>query len=236
MRLFLFCHLRHDDGGSDGGVERFRRAVADVRNGDGMGDALQHLGSDAVRLAPDDDDAFHFPFQLKQAFPFEQGSVDGFALPSSLHEENGKVSFRHGDPEHGAHRGLDDFRVPNLDAVGAAYDFADAEPFRRANDGAHVARVGDAVQGQDKSVRIGEFVLSGDAHHGEDAGRRVLTAHLLHLHLVDGFGGGKGWMVAKEGLRREEVLYLEIGVQQFLSHFTSFHDEEPCFLAELLLP
>ena len=117
----------------------------------------------------------------------------------------------------------------------AAHHVFDAEPFCCADECSHVARVGDAVQGEDEA-RVGHcFALFRNPDYSQDAGRRVLAAHLLHLHLADAFGVGEGRVGFGEGLGGIDPHRFEVGTEQFLHHFASFHNEEAELFPEFLL-
>ena len=69
----------------------------------------------------------------------------------------------------------------------------------------------------------------------EDAGRRVLSAHLLHLHIADRLGIPGNGMIGKESLCGIESHDRKVGGEELFRHLAAFHDEEAEFLAELLL-
>ena len=230
----LSRHLPHDNPSGHCRVQRLRQAAAYARDGDGVRDARQHRFADAMRLAPDDDDALGPLAHPKQVLAVQQSTVDGFAPLALLAEENGKVDHGDVDPENGTHRGLNHLGIPNLHTIVAAHHLANAEPLRRADEGTHVARVGDAVQGKDEARRGVGRLRRGDFGHGQHAWWRVKAAHLLHLHFGDRLGGRKG-MGEKEILCGIDAYGLKTGSKQLFDHFATFHDEEPQFLAEFLL-
>ena len=147
-----------------------------------------------MRLASDDNDAIGFLFHFKQVFAFKQSAIDGLALAALFGEKRGQFFLYYVDSEQGTHRGLNDFWIPHFHAIRAAYNVVDAEPLRCADEGAHVTRIGDAVQGENEARVCGKLLFYRCFHHGKDTWRRILTTHLGHLYLADCFGLWKSFM------------------------------------------
>ena len=189
-----------------------------------------------MRLAPDDEDALGLFCHLEQVLALQQSPINSLAFAFGLTEIVRQLRFPNLHPEQRAHGGLHHLGIPQFHTIHAAHHIADAKPLGRADERAHVAWVGDAVQGKDKPRRSLDFALSRNPHHSKDAWWRVLPAHLLHLHLGSHFGLGESRIISEESLGGIKPDRVEIGMEQLFHHLAPFHDEEPQFLAELLLP
>ena len=118
----------------------------------------------------------------------------------------------------------------------ATHYIMDAKPLGCADERTHVAWVGDAVQGKDEFRGGSNFALLWNLYHSEYAWRRILPAHLFHLHLADDFCFGESRIISEESFSGIESNGFEIGLEQLFRHLVSFHDEEAEFFAEFLLP
>lgn len=114
-----------------------------------MGDSALYLWRYAIALIAHDDDAMVDDVGGGYVIAIEEGAVDWSADREAV-EICGKVAVHYLYAGNAAHSGLDYLRVPDVRGVAAADDGLDAEPVCYADDGAKVAGVLDAVEGEGK--------------------------------------------------------------------------------------
>ena len=124
--------------------------------------------------------------------------------------------------EDGAHRGLDHLGIVQFHGVGRSDDPVDAEPVRHPEDGAQVAGVADAVQGQEQPLRGPEGGGGGLPDDREDrrrGGQHRQPRHRLLADLVPAVDGHD----------------LESRRQRLGNHLFTLDHEESGLVPELLL-
>ena len=156
--------LREDDAGGDRHVEGFG-AFAGGEARDGEAPVCQRLdfGRDAFPFVAHDDDAGGGKGGGVDVFPVEERPEYGYACRTQAGDGSGKVYVERANPEDGAHACLYALGVVGTGAVPVAKDVAHAKPIRKAEDGAQVAGILDAIE------REGEAL--GEVFPGIVAGR-----------------------------------------------------------------
>ena len=133
------------------------------------------------------------------------------------------------DAENGAHRGLDDLRIEEVDGVRGGENAVQAEPVGDPEHRPEVAGVLDAVQRQ---VQSGRAKRPGEAIPVERHGIRLVD---------EGEGGGGRRQMADPAHRRLADLCGPVDVRdpegrsfRFLNHLLPFDDEQAGRIPELL--
>ena len=148
------AELGAGDGGGDGHVEAVGRlTVVEIGDEQTAVDALTYGFGDAIALVAHDDEPLFCELLGVDVIAIEQGAVDGIVGGQRV-EEGGKISIYNVHARNAAHRGLYHFGVPSIDSIFGTDDVGDAKPVGNADDGAQVARILDAIEGDGEGAQL----------------------------------------------------------------------------------
>ena len=186
------------DGGGDGHIEAVGcGALMEVRDEQAVAYSLAHGVGNAVALVAHDDEGRGGEWLGVDVVAVEEGAIDGEVAWQRI-EQGGEVIIIYVYARDAAHRGLYHLGVPGVGSVGAADEGGDAEPVGDADDGAEVAGVLYAVEGEGEAFDGGRSDGLGHGKQGE---------HLLGVLLE----GEALQLVGGDGLRHDALGGLPVG-------------------------
>ena len=226
-----------DDGGGECHVEAFnlRRLVGGVGwYQKPVADEGSHVVRQSGAFVAHDDYAVWRECGVVDIMAVEQGAVHGNAVGQVVQKFD-QVAAGYLYAAECAHSGLDYLGREGIDGVGGAHDVAYAVPHGRTDDGAEVARVLHAVEGQrqvGQQLSLGRWFVGGHFKYPHASLRRLLGREAFHVFRRD----GGGFRLHGGGEQRQAFLggrYLPAGelLKEFAYHLWAFGHKEPRGLA-----